>query len=120
MLNDNAKKWVAALRSGEFSQTQAVLRDLRGYCCLGVLCEIFRRETGRGEWDARYFFVEDEGKRYESHTDLVRQVAQWVGLETVTAAYGDMESLIRHNDTGDNFSKIADIIELEPEGLFVK
>jgi len=35
------KKWVAALRSGEYKQTRAVLNDENGFCCLGVACKIF-------------------------------------------------------------------------------
>lgn len=31
------KAWVAALRSGQYEQTQGVLCDGKGYCCLGVL-----------------------------------------------------------------------------------
>jgi hypothetical protein len=38
--------WVAALRSGEYSQTQGSLRYYAGYCCLGVLCEV----TLKGGW----------------------------------------------------------------------
>lgn len=34
-------KWVEALRSGEYKQAHATLKDDHGgYCCLGVLCEI--------------------------------------------------------------------------------
>lgn len=43
------KRWVKALRSGEYKQTFGTLRyvddfdeDLRvSYCCLGVLCDLF-------------------------------------------------------------------------------
>lgn len=36
-----ADRWVAALRSGIFKQgTKAELKSEKGYCCLGVLCEI--------------------------------------------------------------------------------
>ena len=39
--------WTTALRSGEFKQTRATLRDGNGgMCCLGVLCELHRRATG--------------------------------------------------------------------------
>lgn len=37
----NIKKWVKALRSGRYSQTQETLQDESGHCCLGVACEIF-------------------------------------------------------------------------------
>ena len=34
------EKWIAALRSGDFSQTSGTLKDEEGHCCLGVACEI--------------------------------------------------------------------------------
>lgn len=33
--------WVNALRSGEYKQTKHHLQDKKGYCCLGVACDIF-------------------------------------------------------------------------------
>ena len=61
MLNENAKKWVAALRSGKFKQGKFALRKrtfrdglylrdgesphyVTEHCCLGVACEIFKDE----------------------------------------------------------------------------
>ena len=38
------KKWLKALRSGEFDQTKGSLADEDGYCCLGVLCEIVLKD----------------------------------------------------------------------------
>ena len=35
------RKWVAALRSGEYKQTIGTLQNSHGHCCLGVACEIF-------------------------------------------------------------------------------
>jgi len=75
--------WLAALRSGEFSQARHSLYKVREgeekYCCLGVLCELYRREKG-----GRF----DPGK--ESFTDttfanseltLPTDVKEWAGLE---------------------------------------
>lgn len=39
-------KWVAALRSGKYQQTTGQLRNEKGFCCLGVLLDVW----GRGEW----------------------------------------------------------------------
>lgn len=33
-------KWVVALESGKYPQTQFALRYGKGYCCLGVLCDV--------------------------------------------------------------------------------
>lgn len=32
--------WLKALRSGEYEQTRETLFDGKGYCCLGVLCDV--------------------------------------------------------------------------------
>jgi hypothetical protein len=40
MNRDIAKRWVEALRSGEYKQSRSMLRNKHGYCCLGVLCEL--------------------------------------------------------------------------------
>lgn len=43
------RQWIAALRSGEFKQTQGRLGEVaedgsNAYCCLGVLCELAMAE----------------------------------------------------------------------------
>jgi hypothetical protein len=35
-------EWTAALRSGTYPQTTCQLHNFRGFCCLGVLCEVER------------------------------------------------------------------------------
>jgi len=47
---ERVKKLVDALRSGEIKQTRGALNVEGRMCCLGVACEVFRRETGQGEW----------------------------------------------------------------------
>lgn len=76
-------KWTAALRSGEFRQGRQVLRNapqadgIRDYCCLGVLCELHRRETGEGEWfGSRY----KPSRGDDSASSLPSAVARWAGL----------------------------------------
>jgi len=48
------KLWTDALVSGEFEQGQGRLcnevEGVRSFCCYGVLCELYRRATGDGEW----------------------------------------------------------------------
>ena len=46
-MNDNMKLVIKALRSGEYAQTKESLQDDHGYCCLGVMCAVFEKETGR-------------------------------------------------------------------------
>ena len=46
MMNENAKKWVKALRSGEFEQGTGYLRKGDKFCCLGVACAVYQDEVG--------------------------------------------------------------------------
>lgn len=34
-------RWIAALRSGTYTQAQGGLRRPEGFCCLGVACDVF-------------------------------------------------------------------------------
>jgi hypothetical protein len=107
------KKWVAALRSGEFKQTRAVLRDDVGYCCLGVLCEIYRRETSQGEWkeedglSSTYSFGTGPGNIRVSLPPI--PVREWIGI--------DAELISRLAELNDKkrmgFPEIADFIETQ-------
>lgn len=68
-MNENAKAWVAALRSGEWIQVQNALRAVgveggvvvtHSYCCLGVANEI----SGTGGWvDVGHFQDADQLKQ---------------------------------------------------------
>lgn len=120
-MNENARKWVAALRSGEFKQGRGSLRVDDAYCCLGVACEVYRRDVG-GSWDE--FVFRCAGSRYGFCAHLPSVVAEWLGLCDVAGDYrtgADVyRSLIDDNDSGASFEQIADLIESGPEGLFVK
>lgn len=39
------KKWMKALRSGKYKQIKERLQSQYGYCCLGVACELFIKES---------------------------------------------------------------------------
>jgi hypothetical protein len=106
MLNQNAKQWVSALRSGEFKQARGALRGKDGYCCLGVACVVAERDgvSLEADWDDMGYLLEN--------------VQAWLGLRTKSGALFVGDSLARLNDSGQSFVEIADVIESEPEGLF--
>jgi hypothetical protein len=97
------RKWVAALRSGEYPQTTDVLYDGCGYCCLGVLaCVIglpFER-LAAPDCDLPVWAVRDEVGMLPI-ADLTR-----VGLSETDAVV-----LAEMNDQLKPFSSIADFIE---------
>lgn len=45
------KQLIAALRSGEYTQTTGCLRSGNCYCAAGVACDVWMKETGKGRWD---------------------------------------------------------------------
>ena len=93
------KKWIEALRSGNYQQGRGMLKGPLGYCCLGVLCEI----SGMGTWfDSYYYEIEDE----RSGAVLPVKLREKIGLSAE-----QQTNLIGMNDSGDTFLEIADWIE---------
>lgn len=109
MLNENAKKWVAALRSGEYKQVRERLRGSDGFCCLGVACDLYIRDQELN-WDDMVCGL----------VGMPRDVAYHFGLRSGSGQY-ERGSLTMDNDVHERtFAEIADIIESEPQGLFVE
>ncbi len=127
-MNDNAKLWVEELEN--FEQVKGSLRKGDKFCCLGVACEIYRRETGDGKWGI--VLIDGQAQRFgcregqHSTGALPWPVQKWLGLDTAGGQYGDLDeerisrpSLLGLNDEGKTFQEIAAVIRSEPEGLFV-
>jgi hypothetical protein len=136
MLNENAKTWINALKSGEFKQTRHLLTRLSsdgsqvvGHCCLGVACELAMR-SGVSLQATDIAGSADQGVANAScrvynncKTALPQEVQDWLGLKDRVGSISairtnDARSLANMNDFGIPFSQIADFIKSEPEGLF--
>jgi hypothetical protein len=123
MKADIKTKWIAALRSGQYEQTTEILRSTAGYCCLGVLCDLYSRETGV-PWQQN---AHVEFSMHGGHSVLPYEVEQWAGLThehggyvAVNKRYDEGEdTIVDHslmltelNDSWEyNFHQIADVIE---------
>lgn len=121
---ENIRKWVKALRSGEYKQTQKRLATVDrdgnvSYCCLGVACEVYgkteRREQELNQHSRRVVF---DG----SDAVLPESVQQWLGLTEghpgvlSDRTYSDGELVpeglaVLNDDRGWDFDQIADAIE---------
>ena len=122
------QKWVNALRSGEYEQGSEKLYSGRGYCCLGVLCDLYSKENGL-KWEFRgddviktedeivssqlqkfdYFYFDDESEF------LPESVKEWAELR-VECEYGEdarfyVDEIANVNDSGYSFTQLAEIIE---------
>jgi hypothetical protein len=102
------QKWLNALRSGEYQQTQERLRKEDGFCCLGVLCDLYIKENNV-EWQHN----EVDGYFYGKHSySLPLSVVEWSGVEDSNPfVNGQTSSLASLNDKGSTFIEIADLIE---------
>lgn len=141
MKKEIADLWVAALRSGEYTQAKYKLRTKRdaepdGFCCLGVLSDLYLNiaDNPTAKW------VPDLGGIVAFAADgqsdegfLIDPVKNWAGLISDAGsmhAIPDTKLLGTHaawkpmyskltvcNDNGISFADIADFIELYWEYL---
>lgn len=133
-------EWLAALRSGEYKQETGILRARGGFCCLGVLCDLYVKK-GIGEWISISPDPQTPNNSYTLHVE--GQIVTW-GLPGVIQDKADlvqggatipvnsrgrvMQLLPSHiaanaedeggfktladiNDSGGSFADIANIIE---------
>jgi len=120
-------KWIEALRSGEYQQAQNSLKaDIysnyeydpevigQGYCCLGVLCDLYRKEVKADFWND----YTDE----ERETDQVpNEVVEWADINNDNLATPEKQAIDEYNisqqflatknDAGLTFKEISDAIE---------
>ncbi|QGT54356.1 hypothetical protein b3_0112 [Synechococcus phage B3] len=110
------EKWIAALRSGEYTQGKKQLHSKEGaFCCLGVLCDLYLKEKGlawEDSGDEWYELVYDD-RRYATVPPI--SVREWAGTNSADSNFYPRNgsiNLIKHNDElGSDFNKIADVIE---------
>ena len=89
MKQEPKKKWIKALESGRYKQTQENLELDGRYCCLGVLCKTMRidPQTAKSSFD------------YELLSESV--------LEKVGLTKTEQGTLAGMNDNGKSFREIA-------------
>ena len=118
MKREVMQMWVDALRSGKYRQTTLQLRDVDGYCCLGVLCDLHREKTGQGSWSPDgYYNTGDDTDGFIP----TPAVAEWAGLKgrspDVSLDVGRDLIAGLNDDDGYGFLELADIIQDQWEEL---
>lgn len=127
MNKDVKERWLAALRSGEYKQSKNFLKhpidggENIGYCCLGVLCDLYIKEKNNPNiiWDinlhgTHIFKSSISDVLIVESKALPEQLFEWAGLDEKNPAicYHDMNtSLAELNDNGKTFEEIALVIE---------
>ena len=99
------ERWLAALRSGRYAQTTHSLRDDAGFCCLGVLCDVFDPDA----WE--------HGKTYGGAMGVLpTSVVEATDLpdEDADVTVGERRTTLSNlNDEGYTFAEIAELIEAQ-------
>jgi hypothetical protein len=144
MFPSKKKLLIAALESGAFPKAMRHLRRNDGFCCLGVACELYRRETGQGQWvprahNVQEFVLGDPDERKETYdSGLPPDVREWFGIpatvydngfedevniaEEDTVKYADeaisfrsTTSLSNINDKSNTFGPVIEMIKRLPD-----
>ena len=112
------KRWVKALRSGDYAQTTGTLNRIKpdlseSFCCLGVLCDV---ELKRGGFKIITNSLRNANPHCEDETyvayngqsgSLATDIRETSGIKNPT-----LNKLINLNDSAKkNFKEIADFIE---------
>lgn len=99
---ENMKKWVDALRSGDYKQASGTLRRIgydgdnvvvKGMCCLGVACDV----SGLGEW---------KSKAEEGITSKADDTTSNYVIPTCSASDAYLPSLVKDWLFGDEVDKV--------------
>ena len=117
-IGPNQKRWLEALRSGEYRQTRGYLHTANGFCCLGVGCQLFKPDDIEA--------VEAEGYGVQTFKYDQNIAAGPNFVVEALGLYGDLgnrndgigPSLAGLNDDGIPFDEIADVIEANPRTFF--
>ena len=125
------QKWIDALRSGKYEQGSEKLRGANGYCCLGVLCDLYAQEHDT-QWEFRgYDENSDETNPHpmdywyfgDQSEFLPYSVMDWAGLKThnptvrIDVEDNDednwyfQDEIANVNDSGYTFNDLSKLIE---------
>ncbi len=118
-LRDLKSRWVAALRSGDYSQGQYRLKDTKEekYCCLGVLCQILTSEELNKlnmKFENGFIFNINYNINYNSE-NASNVILPYSMISKLSFPIGLQGHLANANDSGVSFNEIADQIESNPE-----
>lgn len=126
------EKWIDALLSGKYEQGSEKLRGANGYCCLGVLCDLYAQEQNK-EWDFKGYSENSEEQNthpmdywvFDGESEfLPDSVREWAGMTfknpqvRVDVTDSDCEDewfyhdeIANLNDTGYSFKELSNLIE---------
>lgn len=105
------EKWACALESGLYSQGTGLLKDCDDrFCCLGVLTDLYLKETGK-KWSDN---CRNLGSRFSIQAYLPGEVAEWAELGRVffsaVPKIGGVSAITLNDTKKLSFKEIAALI----------
>jgi hypothetical protein len=101
-------KWTTALRSGKYTKGRDYLCKGGRFCCLGVLCELYKEENPHE--GLKVEFKGKGGHKVKTYGGLEEalplKVRRWAGITGRTAAFGgfkDKSTALAVLNDGDEF-----------------
>lgn len=109
--------WIEALKSGRYKQGKGALRSINGYCCLGVLADLYVRDWTNNNktrwspkqpvWTHQHELVDSGGARFSAMLPTTEAFKTWSG---------NLDPEVQHllamfNDDDMGFVRIANWIE---------
>lgn len=126
MKQDIKKLWVDALRSGEYNQARHCLQSNTGFCCLGVLSDLYIKQNPNSgcfwEPDEKNMAINFVAGNYCEYDILPEMVVTWAGLpDKNPKVIGTNDEGLEIHDVIANFNdryrkdfeQIADMIEAQ-------
>lgn len=111
------RRWIDALRSGNFKQVKRNLTHAGRFCCLGVACTISEISLDK-RWKQEKC-LSDFAVDVQQELGLRDEVGRFINRFEVGKKGKNVSSLAAANDEGCTFAEIADFIEAHPEEVFV-
>lgn len=102
MLKRIKTKWVKALRSGKYAQTRGELRNAEGYCCLGVLTDLYCKEKN----------IRWKTATKSTTIALPKVVQEWANIRRSNPIIGKNTASQLNDGKMKSFEEIADLIDL--------
>lgn len=103
-----ADKWATALESGKYAQGKGKLQHGPLFCCLGVLCDLAKKEGVEVHCDT-------DGKILGGFLHV--SVMEWAEMSSCSGEMYPDNSLLFLNDSGKTFVEIAKVIRENVETL---
>jgi hypothetical protein len=113
------EKWLQALESGEYEQTQDELCQGGKYCCLGVATHVFNPDH-QALKDNGWFRADHAREATKTAPPDVREALKLRDEHgNLFEDFNTWDSLVDMNDSGDfTFKDIAKFIRENPENVF--